>query len=265
MPHTTLATRDLMDEERHWDKIGSGYDSEIFDVFKSDRLGRLKGLFSKYGNAKHTAIDFGCGTGKALPYLAPAFREVLAVDISSELIRQAKGRGYPNVTFRQADLTKPFRGTSADFAFCCNVIMLPEMDKNRRMFRNIQKTLKPGGTAVMVLPSLDSFFYSGLRLINWYGKEGIQPKDIIASEFDGFRAPKRDLIRGLVSIDGVITKHYSLPELELILPEAGFHVISIERLEYEWTTEFSKPPRWMKEPYPWDWVVVCSHVLAGLR
>jgi SAM-dependent methyltransferase len=243
-----------MDQQRHWDKIGSGYDSEIFDVFQSDRLGKLKALFSKYGNTNHRAIDFGCGTGKALPYLSPAFREVLAVDISPELIQQAEARGFANVDFRQADLTKPLRTGPADFGFCCNVIMLPEVDKNMKMFKTIRRALKAGGTAVLVLPSLDSFFYSALRLIEWYKREGVQADDIINSEFDGFRSSKRDIIRGLVSIDGVVTKHYSLPELELILPEAGFNVESIERLEYEWNTEFTKPPRWMKKPYPWDWV-----------
>jgi SAM-dependent methyltransferase len=244
-----------MDQQRHWDKIGSGYDSEIFDVFQSDRLGKLKKLFSKYANRDHRAIDFGCGTGKALPYLAPAFREVLAVDISHELIQQARSRKFANVNFKKADLTRPLETQPADFGFCCNVIMLPELDKNRRMFQTIHRSLRPGANAILVLPSLDSFFYSALRLIEWYKREGVDAGDITNSEFDGFRSTKRDIIRGLVSIDGVVTKHYSLPELELILPDAGFKVEGIERLEYEWDTEFTKPPTWMKGPYPWDWVV----------
>jgi hypothetical protein len=27
------------------------------------------------------------------------------------------------------------------------------------------------------------------------------------------------------------------------------------KLEYGWKTEFSHPPRWMKAPFPWDWLV----------
>lgn len=244
-----------MDQQQHWDKIGSSYDREIFDVFHSDRLGKLKALFAKYGSKDHRAIDFGCGTGKALPYLSPIFKEVLAIDISPELIDQAMSRGFSNVIFRQADLTKPLRADPADFGFCCNVVMLPDIEKNDLMFRNIRRVLKTGGVAVLVLPSLDSFFFSALRMIDWYQREGTDVDKIIPTEFDGFRSSKRDIIRGLVSIDGVITKHYSLPELELILPQHGFEVVSIERLEYEWNTEFSKPPRWMKAPFPWDWVV----------
>jgi SAM-dependent methyltransferase len=244
-----------MDEERHWDKIGSNYDKEIFDVFQSDRLGKLKQLFKQHGNREHSAIDFGCGTGKALPYLAPIFRNVLAIDISSELLAQARQRGYDNVEFRQADLTESFKVSPADFAFCCNVIMLPDLQKNETMFRNIHKALRSRGVAVFVLPSLDSFFYSAWRMMSWYEKEGTDAGEIMDSEFDGFKSSKRDLLKGLVHIDGVRTKHYSLPELEVILPQFGFTIESIERLEYDWDTEFSKPPKWMKEPYPWDWVV----------
>jgi len=244
-----------MNQQRHWDRIGSNYDREIFDVFQSDRLGKLKSVFEKYGNKKHAAIDFGCGTGKALPYLAPIFKDVLAVDISSELLNQARERGYPNVEFQQADLTEPFKAPPADFAFCCNVIMLPDLDKNESMFRNIRKALRKDGIAVLVLPSLDSFFYSAWRLVDWYAKEGAKPEDIMSSEFDGFKSPKRDLIRGLVQIDGVVTKHYSLPELEVILPQFGFSILRIHRLEYDWNTEFSEPPKWMKDPFPWDWLV----------
>lgn len=247
-----------MDQEKHWNRIGAGYDSEIFDVFQSDKLKKLPVLFKKYGNRSHSAIDFGCGTGKALSYLAPVFKDVVAVDISRELLNIAQARSYSNVTFRQLDLTTSFKLDPADFAFCCNVIMLPDLAKNRIMLKNIRKSVKPGGSAVLVLPSLDSFFYSAFRMIEWYQREGVTPSDIIDEEFDGFKGSKRDLIQGLVSIDGVKTKHYSLPELELILPEAGFTINSIERLEYEWNTEFSKPPAWMKGPYPWDWVVDVS-------
>ena len=244
-----------MDQQKHWDKIGAGYDSEIFDVFESDKLKKLPALFSKYENKTHTSIDFGCGTGKALPYLSPAFKDVIAVDISSELLNIAQQRPHTNVTFRQLDLTTSFKLGPADFAFCCNVIMLPDPAKNRAMLKNIRKSIKTGGSAVMVLPSLDSFFYSAMRMMEWYQREGTKASDIIDEEFDGFKGSKRDIIQGLVSIDGVKTKHYSLPELELILPEAGFTINSIERLEYDWNTEFSKPPAWMKGPYPWDWVV----------
>ena len=32
-------------------------------------------------------------------------------------------------------------------------------------------------------------------------------------------------------------------------------VEAVRKIAYPWTTEFAEPPRWMREPYPWDWLV----------
>src|SRR6185295_13681373 len=114
-----------MDQESHWDTIGGNYGGEIFDVFRSDRNKILARYFKKHTNPAHTAIDFGCGIGKAFPYLSPAFAKILAIDISSELLHIAKQSPFKNIDFKQADLAKPnLKFPRADFAFCCNVIML---------------------------------------------------------------------------------------------------------------------------------------------
>lgn len=243
-----------MEERRHWNRIGSSYQDEIFDVFRSDRNLRLPKILGKYANPLHTAIDFGCGVGRAFEYLSPSFGSVLALDISDNLLDIARKTGYTNINFKRHDLTKPLNARS-DFGFCCNVVMLPEVDKNRVMLRNIRKSIKPGGHVVIVLPSLDSFFYSAWQLIEWYKKEGTLPEEIDASELAGFKGTKADLIQGIVRIDGVKTKHYSQPELEVLFRNAGFTQVLINKLEYDWTSEFSKPPKWMKAPYPWDWII----------
>jgi hypothetical protein len=63
------------------------------------------------------------------------------------------------------------------------------------------------------------------------------------------------LIQGIVYIDKVPTKHYSASELEVILPQAGFTVTKLEKLEYDWSTELAAPPKNLEAPYPWDWLV----------
>jgi SAM-dependent methyltransferase len=243
-----------MEQRAHWNKIGSAYQDEIFDVFRSDRNKLLPKILKKYANPAYTAIDFGCGVGRAFEYLSPAFKSVLALDISDNLLTIARKTGFKNIAFKQHDLTKPLKAT-ADFGFCCNVVMLPEVEKNRSMLRNIRKSIVPGGNVVMVLPSLDSFFYSAWQLIEWYKKEGTPPGEIDALELAGFKGTKADLIQGIVRIDGVKTKHYSQPELDVLFRSADFTKVIIHKLEYDWTTEFTSPPKWMKEPYPWDWIV----------
>ena len=245
-----------MNEEKHWNGIGSGYNDEIFDVFKSDRRNRLSYFFRKHSNTVKTAIDFGCGTGKSFRFLAPAFKSILALDISEELLAQAASTKHKNIQFRHADLTNPrLRLPKADFGFCCNVVMLTKPEQNDRMFRNIRKSLKNGGTALFVIPSFESALLSANRLIDWYGREGVRPSEIAEDELAYFRGNKRDVIQGLIQIDGVVTKHYTEPELHLLMEKAGFRITALEHLEYEWDTEFSSPPKWMKAPYPWDWVM----------
>ena len=75
-----------MNEELHWNRIAHSYDDEIFDVFRSDKEKKLPVYFDKYANKDHVAIDLGCGIGKAFPYLSPAFKKVLAVDISDKCV-----------------------------------------------------------------------------------------------------------------------------------------------------------------------------------
>lgn len=247
-----------MNERSHWNRIGSGYDDEIFDVFRSDRNRILPTYFLRHADPRGRAIDFGCGTGKAFPFLSAAFGRVTGYDISEELLKVAASRMHKNVRLHQADLTrKTLRFDPADFLFCCNVIMLPEAEMNRAMLRNVHKALKRGGHAVLIVPSLESMFYTAFRLIDWHRRDGTKSSAIPASDLDYFAAPRWQLAQGIIHIDKVPTKHYTEPELQVLIKEAGLRVTYVERVEYEWDSELSDPPRWMKDPYPWDWLVEC--------
>lgn len=248
-----------MNEEEHWDKIGERYDDEIFDVFKNDRNKILPTYFKKHASHSGLAIDFGCGTGKSFEYIAPLFKNLVAVDISNELLVQAKKRPFKNITFKQLDLTQEKLSLpKSDFAFCCNVAMLPEIEKTHAILRNIQKSLKPGGTALLVLPALESVLYSSWRLIDVYKKEGVSIDDIPDAEFEYLTASRRRLVEGIIYIDGVPTKHFMRPELDVVFSTAGFTLTHVDKVEYAWNTELSEPPSWLKEPYPWDWLVECK-------
>lgn len=248
-----------MNEERHWNRIAHNYEDQIFDVFKSDKHKKLPEYFRKHANKDHVAIDLGCGIGKAFPFLSPAFKKVYAVDISDKCLDIAANDQYKNIEFQKVDLADPqVRLPTADFGFCCNVLLLPDVERNITMIGNAHKALKKNGTAIFVVPSLDSMMYYAWRLIEWNRKEGVKPADIPDSEFSYFSGSKRELFQGLIRIEGVITKHYSHPELNVLFRDAGFKVHTIDRIEYDWTTEFAEPPGWLKDPYPWDWLVEVS-------
>ena len=245
-----------MNQEKHWNNIADTYDDEVFDVFESDRNKTLQKYFKKHANKTHNAIDFGCGIGKAFKYMAPTFRRLIATDISEDCISIARVNHYSNIEYKKADLTSAsLRFPKADFGLCCNVAILPEPRDNIKIIRTVNRNLNEGGHALFVIPSLDSILHYAWRLIDWYDREGVSPDRIAASEFNYFKGPKHNIFRGIIDIRGVRTKHYAQPEIEVTFPRAGFKVLNIERLEYDWETEFMKPPSWMKAPYPWDWMV----------
>jgi ubiquinone/menaquinone biosynthesis C-methylase UbiE len=118
-----------MNEEAHWNTIAPTYNDQIFDVFHSDRNKRLPFYFKKHANPSHHAIDFGCGNGKSFSFLSPIFKKLTAVDISQKLLNEAKKRPFNNIDFKRLDLTKRnLQLPLADFLFCCNVAMLPEIE-----------------------------------------------------------------------------------------------------------------------------------------
>jgi SAM-dependent methyltransferase len=248
-----------MKEKKHWNEIAGRYNEEIFDVFKNDRQKRLPFYFDKHSGPKKTAVDLGCGNGKAFEYLSPRFGGVVGFDISQKLLDQAKKLPFSNTVLRCEDLTnEEVPLPKADFVFSCNVVMFPKIEMNYAMLRNIHRTLKPTGSAVLVLPALESVLFSSWRLISVYASEGVASNDIPADEFDYFKAAKRDIVQGIIHIDNVPTKHYLESEIEVVFRNAGLKVTALEKLEYKWDTEMDAPPNWLGKPYPWDWLVECK-------
>ncbi|MBK6444294.1 MAG: class I SAM-dependent methyltransferase [Bacteroidetes bacterium] len=251
-----------MTEAIHWDKIAKTYEDEIFDVFKSNKNGKLQTIVQKYAGKGKFAVDFGCGTGKALSMLSPLFYKVLAVDISQKCLNIASVAGYKNVEFDRVDLAAPKNNIPpADFAFCCNVAIGDDNKRNFSILKNVLKSLKKGGTAVIVIPSLESASFSSWQMIRVYESEGVKPTKIPKAEFDHLTPAHHNLIqKGIFYIDGHPTKHYLFAELYSFLNDGKFAVQNIDRLEYSWATEFTSPPKWLRDPYPWDWVVEVKRV-----
>ena len=247
-----------MQEEKHWNEIAGKYEEEVLNAFESDKERKLASYFRKHANKKHTAIDFGCGIGNGFYYLSPNFKNVLAIDISQNCIDIAKEKPFNNIEFKRMDCTgRNLRLKPVEFILCSNVAIFSDVEKNYDILRNVSKALKKNGNALFVVPSLESTMFYAWRMIDWYRREGVKPGKIPKSEFNYYRENKRDILQGIVDIDRRPTKHYSHSELKVIFHEAKLEVTAIERLEYDWKTEFSKPPKWMKDPYPWDWLVEC--------
>lgn len=250
-----------MHHSKHWDKQAPTYTEEIFNVFAHDQHGRLRAMIEKHANKLGHAVDFGCGTGNGFALMAPLFKHIMAFDVSAGLLKQAAARGYSNISVNQLDLTDskaPIPYTN--FGVCCNVAISHDIEMDYSILKNVLRAINKGGSVVFVLPSFESGCLTTWSLVEWYKKEGVSFAKIPAQDTDNLQVKLPELSRGVTRIEGKPTKHYSLHEMYGLFNQGNYRIISVEKLEYPWKTEFSNPPRWLKAPYPWDWAIEVKHI-----
>ncbi len=248
--------------EEYWDNMAENYEEEIFSSLDSDRNRKIKWYIEKYGSARCSACDFGCGVGIYLPVLSSFFKRVYAFDLSRELIKAAKkkNKNRKNIIYSAGDLARgSMKIKGVKFGVCANVLISDSYETRVKILKNILSTMSKKGRLLIVVPSLESALYANSMLFEWNINAGMGQAEAINN---GIK-PEHDkgegaVSNGLVNINGITTKHYLSEELIIFLNKYGFHVEDIEKVEYNWDTEFNRPPLWMKEPYPWDWLVLAQ-------
>jgi len=242
-------------EKNYWEKIAPSYETEIFDVLKNDKSGKIVKSILSFADPKKSVIDIGCAVGKWMPVLAPVFGKVQAIDISNNNLKIAakKYPQYTNISYERVDMSAPtVKVKKYDAAICINAILTSSLKKRNLFFKHMASFIKKGGDLVLVVPSLESKLFSHI-IANKYNVDDAK-KDKAPT---GKRAISqiRYIKDGVTDIDDVPTKHFLKEELALLLNLAGFKVEKIEKINYKWSTEFHKPPTWLKNPQPWDWMV----------
>jgi 2-polyprenyl-3-methyl-5-hydroxy-6-metoxy-1,4-benzoquinol methylase len=257
-------------DKKYWEKVARDYDGEIFDSLASDRngtiLGHIDRISGRAGRRSGVACDFGCGVGKYLPVLAKRFGMVHATDISDECVRQARAAcGHlKNIAIQQGDLSvlanAASKSGSADFVLCTNVLIMPSEKMRAGILKRLAAVVRPGGSLLLLVPALESALFAHTRRTEWLRRSPgahVVPSTTLTGASGTMG---RNILGGILGIDGVRTKHWLKEELVTTLRAAGFGVAAVEKAEYDWTTEYTRPPRWMKDPYPWDWVAVGTRI-----
>jgi SAM-dependent methyltransferase len=240
----------------YWENMAITYGEEIFDVLHNDKKALIRSVICKYASKNKTAIDIGCAIGKWLPVLSPAFKKVIAVDISAKNLEIAQ-RLYPqfkNVEYLRADMSgKKSKVPKCDFGICINAILTPSQKDRDIFFQSLQACVKKDGRIVITVPSLESWMLTSVIQQQYKIDKSYFPAEKNAKE----ALRKWNNVRqGNADIDEVPHHHYLKEELQLLLSQAGFIAEEFQKIEYDWKTEFHKPPTWLKEPKPWDWMVV---------
>lgn len=242
-------------EKSYWEKIAPIYETEIFDVLKNDKNGHIVKAIQSFANQKKSIIDIGCAVGKWLPVLSPLFKQVHAIDISAKnlAIAEQKYTALKNINYQRIDMSaKTVPDIQFDAAICINAILTADLKKRNLFFKHMASFLKPNADLVLVVPSLESKIFSHI-IANKYNVD--DAKNDTAPTGKKAIEQIRYIKDGVTDIDDVPTKHFLKEELELLLDLEGFNTKQIQKIEYDWSTEFHKAPSWLKNPKPWDWMV----------
>lgn len=125
-------------------------------------LARRRSVLALLAQAGGTCLDLGCGTGEFIPDLLDRGYEVNAVDTAEEMIAAVKervraeswqGRVHASVG-DAARLDYP----DSHFDAVISVGLLEYVPDVHAVLSEIQRVLKPGGSAVMSVPNLASPF-----------------------------------------------------------------------------------------------------------
>lgn len=241
-------------DRKYRETITPEYETEIFDVLQNDISGSIVPAIEKMASPEKTVINIGCAIGKWIPILAPRFKQVIAADISAKNLEIAKEKytAFDNVEYQRMDMTaNELTVTPCDTAICINAILTDSLEKRINFFQSLSLCLHAGGELILVVPSLESKLYSNIIADRW---------NVDDAENDETPTPKKaiqqvsNIKQGVTDIDNIPTKHYLKEELHLLLALEGFEVNLIKKINYDWSTEFHKPPKWLADPYPWDWM-----------
>lgn len=99
-------------------------------------------------------LDFGCGTGKFIPEIAPLVKKYWAIDISKEqlAIAQEKAREFKNVKLIKVDEDKiPMESESVDIVFANWVIgSIHDLDIRKSVINEIKRIVKEHGLIYLI-------------------------------------------------------------------------------------------------------------------
>jgi ubiquinone/menaquinone biosynthesis C-methylase UbiE len=136
-------------------------DEEFYALGESD----FQDIFphwQQYGIDLESCLEIGCGAGRLTRQLAGTFRQVYAVDVSTDMIDYARKAVGPNVQFSVIDgLHLPQLDSSVKAVFSAFVLQhLDSVEIGFAYFREFFRVLEPGGTLMIQLPFYEFPFRS---------------------------------------------------------------------------------------------------------
>lgn len=115
-------------------------------------------------------LDAGCGTGVNICKISPLVKEVVAIDLSKEMLGRAQKRidaaKLRNVTLLKGGISRlEFRDNNFDKIICTSVLQYLDDNECRAALRECIRVCKPGGTLVIHAKNKTSLYGLSLMIL----------------------------------------------------------------------------------------------------
>ena len=235
---------------REWNRTAENFKENVCDIAAEETNDQLRRFVSAVHPSpdKSVLVDLGCGIGTFVQKFGDRFRQIYAADFATDAIRQAEAayKGTTPAEWRVADLNECptlFGTNRADLTVCLNVITSPSAVRRKALWDTVRTITKPGGHALIVLPSIESCEMVAER-------ENRGRKRAKAAAKRGGIAERADIWQ----------KHFSRAEIIEILAGLGFSVVRLAAVNYPWASEGLRKPR-LAQQSPWDWICLAKRVV----
>lgn len=217
-----------------YSSLAEVYDRYTRNVDYRRRSKFIDGILKK-NSVKGTVLDAGCGTGTLALLLRKLGYEMVCVDLSSEMLSEARdklvGKGFHDVTLLQQDLRElDLYGTVAATVSMLDVINhLESIEDVKKVFSRISLFSEPGAPFIFdinlpykhkdILAS-NSFVYTGGGYQCVWHNEYHESPDRVEMEIEIYKI--RLFGKEYLGSDTVVEYSYSLEDIIEALKAAGF-------------------------------------------
>ena len=182
------------------------------------------------------ALDFGCGTGRSTRYLKKLGFEAVGIDISEDMLKQARGQDKDGEYYlvKDGDLGR-FESETFDLVLSAFTFdNIPTALGKVQNFREIYRILKPRGKTVNLVSSPEIYLHEWASFTtkdfpeNREAKSGDRVRIIMTDVED--RRPVEDIVWS----DEAYRENYREAGLKI---EKVFKPLARESEPYEWVNE----------------------------
>ena len=133
------------------------------DVFETSGRRQAEDLLCPRIDGANVVMDLGCGIGRVARYVAGCCGTLWAVDASEKMLGLAQERlkALSNVRFAVSEGTRipALQSGSVDFVYSILTLQHLEREDAFLLLREVQRVLRPGGSAFFTFPNILSDAY----------------------------------------------------------------------------------------------------------